>query len=527
MKYSLVTLIFFLLIMGSCTQKKVKPVAVANPQAPFTLEEVAFIPLPLEITCDSGSFELSKHTKFYMSRANNELKNIRQYLLTEINEKTGINFINEETKTPAHTFIELRLQKDTITDPPEAYEVKITRDSLQVKAATYEGIFRGVQTVLQIIPEIKHNQSKNGIKKMLLPLGIINDKPVFSWRGTMLDVARHFFTVDEVKQYIKVLAAYKINRLHLHLSDDQGWRIAIDAYPKLTEIGGKTEVGGTPGGYYTKTDYKELVAFAARHYITVIPEIDMPGHTNAASVAYPFLNGNGKTPKPYTGMKVGFSSFNTKKDTVYSFIETVISEIANLTPAPYFHIGGDESHSTKHKDYLYFVKRVEKLVKKSGKQMIGWDEIANAAQDSTTIVQFWNHIKNAKKAEAKNMKVILSPAKKAYLDMKYDSSSKHGLTWAGNIPVDSAYNWQPETYANISLENILGIEAPLWSETISNLKELEYLAFPRIIGYAELGWTRAENRDWLSYKERLAKQAPFLNRKKVNYYKSPLINWKE
>ena len=527
MKYILGFLVCFILMLSTCTQTKVKPVPVANPQAPFTLEEVAFIPLPLEIAGDSGSFALSKHTKFRISNANSELKNIRQYLLFEMHEKTGINFADDQGKAPTTTFVELRLQKNAITDSPEAYQLKITRDSLQVKAATYEGIFRGVQTVLQIVPEFNNLQTNDSLTSILLPLGSIKDKPAFSWRGTMLDVARHFFTVDEVKQYIKILAAYKINRLHLHLSDDQGWRIAIDTYPKLTEIGGKTEVGGTPGGFYTKADYKELVAFAARHYITIIPEIDMPGHTNAASVAYPFLNGTGKTVKPYTGMKVGFSSFNTKKDTVYSFIQAVISEISNLTPAPYFHIGGDESHSTKNKDYRYFVKRVEKLVEKSGKQMIGWDEIVNAAEDTTSIVQFWNNSENAEKAAQKGMKVILSPAKKAYLDMKYDSISKHGLTWAGTIPVDSAYNWQPETYAGIPLKNILGIEAPLWSETISDLSELEYLAFPRIIGYAELGWTPAKHRNWLSYKKRLARHAIFLNRKKVNYYKSPLINWAE
>ena len=266
--------------------------------------------------------------------------------------------------------------------------------------------------------------------------------------------------------------------------------------------------------------------YAAAHYITIVPEIDMPGHTNAASVSYPILNGNGKTPKLYEGTKVGFSTFDTRKDIVYTFIDDVVREISALSPGPYFHIGGDESHVTKKNDYTYFVNKVEKIVQKHGKQMIGWDEIATANIDSTSISQFWASKENAQAAVDKNMKIIMSPAKKAYLDMQYDSLSKHGLNWAAYIPTDLAYSWSPESYEDIPVKNILGIEAPLWSETISTIDELEYLAFPRIIGYSELSWTSQENRDWESYKIRLANQAPFLDRMNVNYYPSPLIDWK-
>jgi hexosaminidase len=343
----------------------------------------------------------------------------------------------------------------------------------------------------------------------------------------MLDVARHFFSVEDVKKYIDLLSYYKINVLHLHLSDDQGWRIEIKSWPKLTEIGGSTEVGGEAGGFFTQEDYKEIVAYAAKHYMTIIPEIDMPGHTNAASVSYPFLNGNGKAPKLYEGTRVGFSTFDTRKDTVYAFIDDVVREISAITPGPYFHIGGDESHVTKKKDFIYFVERVEKIVQKHGKKMIGWDEVASANIDSTSISQYWSSGKNAEKAINKGMKVILSPAKKTYLDMQYDTLSKHGLHWAAYIPVDSAYVWTPEEYEGIPMENILGVEAPLWSETISNIDELEYLAFPRVIGYSELSWSTKENRDWENFRIRLANQAPFLDRMDVKYYPSPLIDWKK
>jgi hexosaminidase len=333
--------------------------------------------------------------------------------------------------------------------------------------------------------------------------------------------------VEDVKRYIDLLAYYKYNVLHLHLSDDQGWRIEIKSWPKLTEVGGSTEVGGGPTGFYTQEDYKEIVAYATRHHITIVPEIDMPGHTNAASVAYPFLNGNGKTPKLYEGTQVGFSTFDTRKDTVYAFIDDVVQEISEMTPGPYFHAGGDESHVTRKKNFNYFVERVQKIVNKHGKRMIGWDEIVTADIDSTAIAQYWSSGENAKTAVDKGLQVILSPAKKAYLDMQYDSLSKYGLHWAAYIPVDSAYQWTPERYDGIPMENILGVEAPLWSETISTFDELAYLAFPRAIGYSELSWSTPENRNWENYKVRLAHQAPFLDRMDVKYYPSPLIDWKE
>lgn len=494
-------------------------------KAPFALNEVAFIPLPEEIKNDSGSFVLSDNT-ILKAYGHEDFKNIGQYLINEIESKRKLR-LNRKTGTGAaiSNTIELRLSETGLFKSPEAYQLKLTKDHIQITASTPQGIFWGVQTLLQIIPEPEGKEHKS--KTILLPLGIINDTPVFEWRGAMLDVARHFFTVEEVKQYIRMLAVYKLNRLHLHLTDDQGWRIMIDAYPKLAEEGGRSQVGGGKGGYYTKEEYKELAAFAAAHYMTLIPEIDMPGHTNAASLAYPFLNGTEEEISPYTGTKVGFSTFATQKDTVYGFINKVIAELAEITPGPYLHIGGDESHVTAKEDYLYFVQRVEKIVKKHGKQMIGWDEIAQVANDTTTIAQFWNGESNAAIAARKGMKVILSPGKKAYLDMKYNTNSQYGLTWAGYIPVDTAYIWYPKTYTGIPLKKILGIEAPLWSETISNIDELEYLAFPRIIGYAELGWTKAKLRNWNNYRSRLAKHARFLNRKKVNFYRSPLINWKD
>jgi len=312
----------------------------------------------------------------------------------------------------------------------------------------------------------------------------------------------------------------------LHLSDDQGWRIEIKSWPKLTEIGSKTEVGGTPGGFYTQEDYKEIVQYAADRFITIIPEIDMPGHTNAALASYPELNCDGKSPEPYTGMKVGFSSFCVDKEITYKFIDDVVREISAITPGKYFHIGGDESHATKKDDYVVFVDKVQGIVSKHGKTLIGWDEVVTANIKNTSIAQFWASEENAKTAVNKDIKLIMSPAKKAYLDMKYDSITKLGLKWAGYVAVDTGYDWNPSDYVEgIKKENILGIEAPLWTETVTNLSELQFLVFPRLPGYAEIGWTQDSLRSWDDYKIRLASFKGRFEKMNINYYKSPKVNW--
>ncbi len=394
-----------------------------------------------------------------------------------------------------------------------------------MRAGTPEGAFRGVQTLRQLLPD-SPDETLAAYPVWVLPGGEIEDRPRYAYRGAMLDVSRHFFPVEAVKKYLDQLAYYKMNYLHLHLTDDQGWRIEIKSWPRLTSVGGQTQVGGGPGGFYTQEEYRELVAYASDRFITIVPEVDMPGHTNAASVAYPILNGNGKTPEPYTGTRVGFSTLDTRKDTVYSFIDDVVREITAMSPGPYFHIGGDESHVTRPEDYTYFIERVVPIVRKYGKIPIGWDEIATASLDGEVVAQFWADEENAEKAVAQGRKVLMSPAKKAYLDMQYDSISRFGLNWAAYIPVDSAYSWSLASWSEeVPEDRILGIEAPLWSETISNIEELEYLAFPRLPGYAELGWTAPEKPSWEEYKGRLAAQLPYFRRNNIRFYPSPVVPW--
>jgi hexosaminidase len=508
----------------ACLQEKKK--IINFPATDLTSENL--IPKPLNITPTNSAFGLDKNTIIHTSENAAGFAEVGEFLSEKIKWQIDLDLpVNASSEATSQRIIYINQSDSTTFSSKEGYDLYITQDSIILNAKTAEGAFRGIQTIRQIIPETS-NDTLSENKMWLIPTGKITDQPNFEYRGAMLDVARHFFSVEDVKKYIDILAYYKINTLHLHLADDQGWRIEIKSWPKLTEIGGSSEVGGGPGGFYTQEDYKDLVAYAAKHFITIVPEIDMPGHTNAASVSYPILNGNGKTPKIYTGTEVGFSTFDTRKDTVYAFIDDVVREISAITPGPYFHAGGDESHVTKKKDFIHFVSKVDKIVKKYGKIMIGWDEIVHADIDTTAIAQFWSNEENAKLAVEKGLKIILSPGKKAYLDMQYDSLSKHGLHWAGYIPVDTGYVWTPERYVQgINKDHILGVEAPLWSETISSMDELEYLAFPRMIGYSELSWSIEENRIWENYKVRLGNQAPYLDKMNVKYYPSELIDWKK
>lgn len=524
MIYRSILLFVAVICMAACQTKKEE---INFPKT--DLASVPLIPKPIKTIPTGSAFGLDAGTAIYTSTTDPEFKKVGDFLSSNIKSKTGLDIaVNAASEDKLERLIYINQSDSVDLESPESYQLYIKKDSILLNAKTAAGAFRGIQTLHQLIPE-KSNDTLTDRPMWVIPSGKIIDAPKFAYRSSMLDVARHFFTVDEVKKYIDALAYYKFNTLHLHLSDDQGWRIEIKSWPKLTEVGGASEVGGGEGGFYTQEEYKDIVAYAADRHITVVPEIDMPGHTNSASLSYPFLHYAGaETPRVRTDMKVGYSSFDAQKDTVYSFLDDVIGEIASMTPGPYFHIGGDESHVTRKSDYILFVEKVGQLVKKHNKIMIGWDEIAQADIDPNSVVQLWNSAENALKAVENGSKIIISPAKKAYLDMKYDSISEYGLNWAGYIPVDVGYQWDPETYVDgLPKEHILGIEAPLWSETISNSTELEYLAFPRLIGYAELGWSPSEHINWEDYKNRLALQVPYLESMEINYYPSKLVDWKK
>lgn len=491
-----------------------------------TLESL--IPKPVTVTpSGNGFFELSEKTSIQVTGGSPEADRIGKYLASKLQPATGYTLAVVNAGASPQEGIFLSLVADDKSIPEQGYELQIDSKLVTIKASSASGLFYGVQTLRQLFPaSIESSSKQEGSWK--IATGQVKDQPSYGLRGSMLDVARHFFSVDDVKRYLDLISYYKMNLLHLHLSDDQGWRIEIKSWPKLTEIGGSSEVGGGKGGFYTQEQYKEIVQYAADRFITIIPEIDMPGHTNAALASYAELNCNDSATKLYTGIEVGFSSLCTKKEVTYKFLDDVIRELSTITPGPFIHIGGDESHATKKEDYIPFMNRVQQIVKKYNKQVIGWDELANATMIPNSVAQFWADTANSRMAVRQGAKIMMSPAKKAYLDMQYDSTSKFGLHWAAYIEVDSAYIWDPATLVEgISRENIIGIEAPLWSETVSKMDEVEYLVFPRILGYAEIAWSPLTGRNWEEYKVRLGQQGPRMKKMGIDFYASKKVPWVE
>ena len=403
---------------------------------------------------------------------------------------------------------------------PGAYSLNIAAEGAQITAADSAGLLNGAITLAQVAAF-----SPDTERGRFLPAGVITDEPRYAYRGYMLDVARTFFGVDTVKQVIDRIATYKINHLHLHLSDDQGWRIEIKSWPGLAEIGGRFEVDGTPGGYYTQEDYKEIVRYAAARGITIVPEIDMPGHTNAALNAYAELNKDGKARDPYTGTAVGFSTLDANKEITYEFVDAVVGELAAITPGPYIHLGGDESDVTPHDDYVKFVREAQQIIISHGKKAMGWDEVAVAGLAEGTVAQLWRHTEYALMAKKLGAQVLFSPATRTYLDMQYDSTSRIGLHWAAYIEVDSAYLWDPKAMVpGITDADILGLEAPLWGETIRNIEDIDYLTFPRLLALAEVGWTLQPKRNYEDFLRRLKAQQNWLKEMGIGTYDSRVLH---
>ncbi len=411
---------------------------------------------------------------------------------------------------------------------PEGYELEVTATRVVIRAATGAGLFYGVQTLRQLLPPaIENGAVRPG--PWHIPGGRIVDHPRYGYRGAMLDVARHFFPVADVLRFVDHLARYKLNHLHLHLTDDQGWRIAIDSWPRLASVGGATEVGGGPGGYYTREQYGEIVDYAAARHITVVPEIDLPGHTNAALTAYGELAPDGVTPPPYTGTDVGFSSLAVRSERTYQFIDDVLGEVAALTPGPYLHIGGDEAFTLSGGDYAAFMNRVQPIVAAKGKTVLGWHQLAAAEHVPGRIIQYWGTATaDAGVAEAvrQGARVIMSPGNRTYLDMKYTEATPLGKDWAGLVEVHTAYDWDPGSYLDgVPAEAVLGVAAPLWTETITSMSEAEFMIFPRLPAIAELGWSPRSTHDWPAFRDRLAAQEPRWSTAGITFHRSPQVPW--
>ena len=461
-----------------------------------------------------------------------------------IESRTGVAAATDHAQDgPA---IELRITPGGMA---ESYRITADAASVVVTGADAAGLFYGVQTLGQLIaPEAGG---------FAIPAVEIEDAPRFAYRGVMLDVARHFFPVETVTAYIDRAAGLKFNALHLHLTDDQGWRIHLDSRPKLTELASGSAVGGDAGGFFSKADYRRIVAHAASRHMIVVPEVDLPGHTHAVGLAYPELaeepvlsahileivqSHGGAVPtagEPYTGMGVGFSSLKIHDQNTYDFVADVTGELAAMTPGPYLHIGGDEALGTEPADFAAFMERATEIVADLGKIPITWHEAGAATNiDPSTVGQYWGFTtptdgmdEKARAFVRNDSGVILSPADAVYLDMKYDAGSPLGLTWAnGPTSVERAYSWEPAAVIDgVTDADILGIEAPMWAETIRTLDDIDQMAFPRIAAAAEAAWSPApadsDLRTWDSFRARVGALGPLWSSLGIRFHPSAEIPW--
>ncbi|MGH3313404.1 MAG: beta-N-acetylhexosaminidase [Streptomyces sp.] len=514
---------------GSVTAAAAEPPAPPD-RKPTPLDQV--IPAPESVQAGGAPFTIGERTVIRVSGASEEAKRVGGQLAALLRPSTGFPLPVTTERGPDGIQLKLggggEARKSRLGE--EGYQLKVTERAAVISAPTGSGLFHGMQTLRQLLPpQVESSAPQPG--PWQVAGGTITDKPRYAYRGAMLDVSRHFFSVDEVKRYIDQLALYKVNKLHLHLSDDQGWRIAIDSWPRLATYGGGSEVGGGPGGYYTKDDYREILRYADERELTVVPEIDMPGHTNAALASYAELNCDGVAPPRYTGTEVGFSSLCVPLDVTYDFVDDVVRELAEMTPGRYLHIGGDEAHSTSHEDYVAFMERAQKTVAKYGKTVIGWHQLTGAKPAEGAVAQYWGTSgaedePEVVEAAKKGTRLVLSPANRAYLDMQYNEDTPLGLHWAGYVEAKQSYDWDPGSYIKgAPADAVLGVEAPLWSETLENSEHIEFMAFPRLPGIAELGWSPASAHDWEKYRVRLAQQGPRWEQLGMDYWRSPQVPW--
>ena len=422
--------------------------------------------------------------------------------------------------------IEVRLDPGAGTGA-EGYRLVSGPTGVVISATSGAGLFHGVQTLRQLLPP-------KGAATV--PAVRIADQPRYGYRSGGLDVSRHFFTPAVVKDYIDLLARYKFNYLRLHLSDDQGWRIAIPGLPALTGIGASTSVGGSGGGFYTDAEYKDLVAYAAARYITVVPEVDLPGHSNAALTAYPDLGCPGDEPaQPYTGTDVGFSRLCTSKESTYTFVDQVVSALAEMTPGPYIGIGGDEARTLEAPAYASFITRVTAIVRQHGKQPLAWDEASAAGSAGPSQLEVWHPLSQQTTAMTQQVvaaakggaKLVMAPADRAYLDQQYDETTELGLHWAGYLSVEKSYDWNPDTYLpGLPAGSVTGVEAPIWTETLLTEANLQTMLLPRLPALAEVAWTPQARRGWMDFRQRLGAQAPYWDAAGLAYTQVDEVDWK-
>lgn len=506
-----------LLIGNSCSERK----------------EIDVIPMPRSVEYHSGNFTISTETKFYTNLSAESRQALTDYL-----EGTSLSSVSFAESATGNNGIELNLCDSSIVTGNEAYRIEIDKKGVRLSANTETGIFYGLQTLLQLL--------NNGDNKTL-PALTINDSPRFPYRGLHLDVSRHFFDKEFVKKQLNAMAYFKMNRLHWHLTDGAGWRIEIKKYPRLTSfaawrpfdklndwwVGGRTfceqDDPRAVGGYYTQDDIREVVAYAADRHITIIPEIEMPGHSEEVLATYPELSCSGK---PYVN-----ADFCIGTEKTFEFLENVLFEVIDLFPSEYIHIGGDEASKSSWKtcprcqrrmadehlnsvDELqsYMIHRIEKFLNDHGRKIIGWDEIIEGGLSPTATVMSWRGEEGGIKAVKAGNQAIMTPGKYCYLDAFQDAPNTQPMAIGGYLTLEKVYSFEPvpDSLSTKEAELILGVQGNVWTEYIPTPEHFEYMIYPRILALAEIGWSPSGGKKWDNFHTRALQAVNILREQGYN-----------
>jgi hexosaminidase len=513
----------------------------------------------VEFVALKGFFTFDARTNIVVSPLNNETTLAAEFLASMLQKSASLPLpVNEGTRARKNTVF--MVIDSTLTHGDEGYELEVTPKGIVLKGRTGAGLFHGVQTLRQLLPaQAETAAGLSGDVKPAVPACIISDYPRFAYRGMHLDVGRHMFPVETIKKYIDILALHKINKFHWHLTEDQGWRIEIKKYPNLTEFGSQrkeTLVGsarnrpyvydGTPyGGYYTQDEVREIVKYASDRFITIIPEIEMPGHATAAVASYPVFSCTGKPVDVTTRWGVFEDVYCAGKDTTFAFLEDVLDEVMELFPSKYIHVGGDEcpksrwekcplcqkrmkDEGLKDENELqsYFITRIEKYLNSKGRDIIGWDEILEGGLAPEATVMSWRGVRGGIEAAKMGHDVIMTPGTHMYLDHYQCEPEGEPLAIGGYSPLEWVYSYEPlpEELTPEEQKYVLGLQGNVWTEYIPTPEHLEYMAFPRAFAIAEIGWSPLMKRDFEDFLARFTAQRERYDLMNINYFKGEYRN---
>jgi len=516
---------------------------------------LSIIPAPVHAERVRGRFVLDEETRILFPEHDAQAGPTAAYLASVLRPATGYPLPVASMAPDAarkNAFVLITLDKAEGLGA-EGYRLESNRDGVTITAPRAAGLFYGVQTLRQLMPADIFSRSRADRKKWSVPGAAIEDYPRFRWRGMMLDVARYFMPKEFILKFIDELALHKMNSLHLHLTDDQGWRIEIKKYPKLTEVGAwraETVVrhagqkpwtfdGERHGGFYTQDDLREIVAYAQERHINIVPEIEMPGHAQAAIAAYPELGNTGEALPVRTVWGVNENIFNAEESTIL-FLQDVLAEVVSLFPSPYIHVGGDEAVKAQWQQSAavqariqalglkdeeemqrYFIMRMHDFLLEKGRRLIGWDEILEGGLSQSATVMAWRGVEKGVVSAQAGHDVVMAPTAFTYFDYYQGKKESEPLAIGGFLPLDKVYRFDPlpEALTPAECDHILGAQGQIWTEYIETPEHAEYMAFPRTCALSEVVWTPQQARDFAGFVDRLQKHLDRLENAGVRYRK--------